>query len=108
MRSRGVPPEYVQLLARYPRFRDHAIKSMGGADGRQRVRRDSLQSFQIALPPTTILKSFEEKVSPAFRLVRVLGDQNRNVHAQRDLLLPKLISGEIDVTRAKHILKAAE
>ncbi len=81
---------------------------MGGADGRQRVRRESLQSFQIALPPETTLKSFEERVSPFFKLVRVLGAQNRNLRAQRGLLLPKLVSGEIEAGGPVQPLKAAE
>ena len=34
--------------------------------------------------------------------------QNRNLRAQRDMLLPKLISGEIDVSVAPALREAAE
>jgi type I restriction enzyme S subunit len=45
-------------------------------------------------PPT----KFDNVAVPMFRLARALANQNRNLRAQRDLLLPKLISGEIDVS----------
>jgi len=34
--------------------------------------------------------------------------QSRNLRAQRDLLLPKLISGEIDLSEATPLSEAAE
>ena len=37
LRSKTVCPEYIYLLARSDPFRDHAIKSMSGATGRQRA-----------------------------------------------------------------------
>jgi type I restriction enzyme, S subunit len=107
MRGRQVPPEFVQLLARHEEFRSHAIKSMGGADGRQRVRRDSLEQYEIAVPPTKILLRFSRVTALMFGLVRTLADQNRNLRAQRDLLLLKLISGEIDVSVAEDQIKEA-
>jgi type I restriction enzyme, S subunit len=36
-----------------------------------------------------------------------LSQQNSNLRAQRDLLLPKLISGEIDVSRSAAALPEA-
>jgi type I restriction enzyme S subunit len=98
MRGRKVPPTFVQLLARSHRFRDHAVGSMSGATGRQRVRRESLAQFEIVLPPSDILIRFDDLISPKFNLARVLANQNSNLRAQRGLLLPKLISGEIEVS----------
>jgi type I restriction enzyme, S subunit len=108
MRGRSVPPEFVQLLARSDPFRAHAIASMSGATGRQRVRRESLEQYEIAVPPVERLIEFSELVGPMFRLARVLFNQITNLAAQRDLLLPKLISGEIDVSEIPAIAEAAE
>ena len=108
MRGRCVPATFVQLLARSDPFRAHAIKSMSGATGRQRVRRESLEQFEIAAPPPSVAEAFDSAVAPMFRLARTLADQNANLRAQRDLLLPKLISGEIDLAEAARLPEAAE
>ena len=108
MRGRAVPATFVQLLARNKTFRANAIKSMSGATGRQRVRRESLEQFKLPLPPVALLKDFDNAVTPMFRAVRALANQNVNLRAQRDLLLPKLISGEIEVADDAPMMEAAE
>lgn len=42
--------------------------------------------------------SFNALIGPIFDLIEMLERKNANLRAQRDLLLPKLISGEIDVS----------
>lgn len=97
----------VYCLARSHAFRDVAIKSMSGAEGRQRVRPESIQSFPIARPPADLLSRFEGFCDPVFAQVSALARKNANLRAQRDLLLPKLVSGEIDVSGAEAALEAA-
>lgn len=48
--------------------------------------------------PATLSTRYGEIVSPMFGEIELLRRKNRNLRAQRDLLLPKLISGEIDVS----------
>jgi type I restriction enzyme S subunit len=98
MRSRTLTPEYVYLFARTDDFRAVAVKSMVGASGRQRVQESSISKYLFAHPDSTTLQRFQDVVSPMFRLVQNLVDQNANLRATRDLLLPKLVSGEIDVS----------
>ncbi|GAA5110724.1 restriction endonuclease subunit S [Alloalcanivorax gelatiniphagus] len=98
LRSISLCPEMVYLLARSDRFRDVAIKSMSGATGRQRVRVESLVDFPVVQPDSATLETFQRFVSPFFKQARTLALKNSNLHAQRDLLLPKLVSGEIDVS----------
>ena len=43
-------------------------------------------------------EQFEMAVTPFLKLCFILYRKNANLRAQRDLLLPKLISGEIDVS----------
>ncbi|WP_116087776.1 restriction endonuclease subunit S [Tropicimonas sp. IMCC34011] len=101
-------PCAIYCLARSHAFRDVAIKSMSGAEGRQRVRPESIQKYPIAQPPADLLDQFERIVSPMFSRVSLMARQNANLRAQRDLLLPKLVSGEIDVSGAEAALQAAE
>jgi type I restriction enzyme S subunit len=95
LRSRTVNPEYVYLMARSDEFRDNAIKSMSGATGRQRVQQACFDKFLIAHPPADLLETFQGLVAPMFRLVHILNTRNENLRQTHDLLLPKLISGEV-------------
>ncbi len=97
LRSRTLTPEYVYLMARTNEFRDNAIKSMSGATGRQRVQEKCFEKFFIAQPNSETLKTFDEVVQPMFRLTHSLSIKNENLRRTRDLLLPKLISGEVEV-----------
>jgi type I restriction enzyme S subunit len=99
LRSRLLTPEYVYLLARSDSFRAHAIKSMSGASGRQRVRREAFDSYSLAVPPSDLLDAFQSLVRPMLRTSYVLSIENERLRHARDLLLPRLISGEIDVER---------
>lgn len=98
LRSRTLTSEFVYLLARSEPFRGNAIKSMSGASGRQRVRDACFDAFLLTQPDSETLRAFSEKVEPMFRLIHVLALKNANLRTTRDILLPKLISGELDVS----------
>lgn len=98
LRSRALCPEYVYALARSDEFRANAIKSMSGATGRQRVKEACFDAFLLAQPDAETLQRYREIVQPMFAMIRKLAAKNANLRATRDLLLPKLISGELDVS----------
>ena len=54
-------------------------------------------SIDILIPPRKLLTVFESQVSMIRSQMNVFLDKNINLRKTRDLLLPKLISGEIDV-----------
>jgi type I restriction enzyme S subunit len=94
MRSRTLTPEFVYLLARSEEFRGNAIKSMSGASGRQRVQEKCFDGFFIAQPPRDLLDRLSAIVSPSFRLIHRLHLKIENLRRTRDLLLPRLLSGQ--------------
>jgi type I restriction enzyme S subunit len=98
LRSRTLCPEYVYLMARSDSFRDNAIKSMSGATGRQRVREECFDQFFLAQPTDEILMRFQEYIRPKFKMIQSLNHRNQVLRRTRDLLLPKLISGAVDVS----------
>ena len=98
LRSRALCPEYVYALARSDEFRANAIKSMSGATGRQRVKEACFDAFLLAQPDAETLQRYREIAQPMFAMIRKLAAKNANLRATRDLLLPKLISGELDVS----------
>lgn len=97
LRSRGLCPEYVYLLARTDAFRAHAIKSMTGASGRQRVQERCLDSFWLAKPTEDVLSEFHRLTEPVFAEVEALHQRIRVLSTTRDFLLPRLIHGDMDV-----------
>jgi type I restriction enzyme S subunit len=97
MRSKDLTPEFVYCLARSDTFKGNAINSMAGADGRQRVKNDCFNSYYLAVPPKDILDQFSALAEPAFKEIFTLGQKNKNLRKQRDMLLPKLISGKINL-----------
>lgn len=56
--------------------------------------------IRLAVPiaPKVIMEQFDQLVSPIRKMIEVLVSKNANLRTTRDLLLPKLISGELDVS----------
>lgn len=97
LRSKTLTSHYVYCIARSSYFRQIAILSMNGADGRQRVDEDKLKATKIIRPSHLVLEQFEKIVAPLFNEVLKLTLQNKNIIKQRDLLLPRLMSGKLEV-----------
>jgi type I restriction enzyme S subunit len=95
MRPRNGASEFVYCLARTDEFREHAIKSMVGSSGRQRVQASALTEFELLKPSGTIIDQFTALTRPMFRQIRVLREQNIRLQKARDLLLPRLMRGEL-------------
>lgn len=94
----GVPPEYLYCLARYPAFVDYAVKNMNGSSGRQRVSADTIGQFVINCPNEDDLMDFGNIASTLFMKMKSNSLENLRMASLRDALLPKLMSGEIDVS----------
>nr|WP_304956245.1 restriction endonuclease subunit S [uncultured Acetatifactor sp.] len=94
----NVPPEYLYCLARYPSFVDYAVKNMNGSSGRQRVSADTIGQFIINCPNKDALMNFGNVAFALFMKMRSNSLENIRLASLRDALLPKLISGEIDVS----------
>lgn len=93
--SEYLSSEFIYLLSRSNDFREHAIQSMTGATGRQRVHNDCFASFYLAVPSKALMNEFTKLVKPMFKSIFNLSKRNENLKKQRDMLLPKLISGTI-------------
>lgn len=101
MRGRTVGRAFTYCLARQDEFRSNAIASMVGASGRQRVRNECFDTYYLAVPPATLNESFEAVAAPMFAEVDLLRRQAISLRAARDLLLPKLVTGQIGVSGLK-------
>lgn len=61
------------------------------------LNRYSVHNAEILIPEKTILEEFGKIVSPIFEKLTVLKKEDQKLVAMRDLLLPKLMKGEIRV-----------
>ncbi|KAB7677330.1 restriction endonuclease subunit S [Plesiomonas shigelloides] len=86
---------YVACLARHESFRQHAMQSMVGSSGRQRVQNSCFDDFFIVIPPQNIMNKFAGIVSTSFKKLKTNSDEIISLANVRDTLLPKLISGEL-------------
>lgn len=56
-----------------------------------------LAEHQIAIPPSTVRHQFSAVIESAINQMQALVFQTQNLRRTRDLLLPRLLSGQIDV-----------
>ena len=96
MRAKTINSYMVYLLARTDDFRQSAINSMSGSDGRQRVKSDKLKMLDYLHPTSELVEKFENVAEPLFEKIRKLSKQMQQAKQARDLLLPKLMSGEVE------------
>lgn len=100
----------VVVRAAKPRFRWHALLLLSSdefvalaaktvREGTKMPRADwkFLLKARFRVPPRTLLRTFDEAVAPKLTQLHNLARQNRALARARDLLLPRLISGEITV-----------
>ena len=85
---------YALLDARYQNYVDGA--STGTT--RKSASAGVITDFGLVIPTQDIRKSFEELITSLRKALNNLLEKNANLRQTRDLLLPKLISGEIDVS----------
>ncbi|WP_065761813.1 restriction endonuclease subunit S [Pseudomonas defluvii] len=62
------------------------------------VTKKDMENIELVWPSEKLISSFNNLVDPLFKQIFGLFRKTANLRAQRDLLLPKLISGEIDVS----------
>lgn len=58
-----------------------------------------LRKGLVMLPPMEIMQQFDNYIIPIFKEINTLATQNEILARQRDLLLPRLMSGKLKVTK---------
>jgi len=92
------PSEFFYCLARYPSFVDYAVKNMNGSSGRQRVSAETIGKYVLPELTNDEIDEFRFVVPPIFNIMKYNSLENIRLAKLRDALLPKLMSGEIDVS----------
>jgi type I restriction enzyme S subunit len=96
---------FIYCLLRSAEFRE-AVRALttGTSNSHQRARADAVMSVSMPLPPATLVHHFETLAEPIVQRVLAGRRECRTLSAVRDLLLPKLISGELRVEAVERLV----
>lgn len=93
--------EHLRPLVLMTASSDHFVRMVSQTmrEGSKMPRADwkVMQQHALALPPSSILEAFNAFLQPIIDQLRVLSFQTRKAREARDLLLPRLMSGEVTV-----------
>ena len=73
------------------------LEAMGGGATMPNVNKTKFASIPVLIPSQRFLKEFEVAVKKMFQQIELLKQQNSSFTRARDLLLPRLMNGEITV-----------
>ncbi|UTT42576.1 restriction endonuclease subunit S [Exiguobacterium aurantiacum] len=87
---------YLYLILLSDDLQNYAIQLASGSV-QKGIRMADLKKYKIILPPLEIIHSFTEMISPLISQIKALEKQNHQLILIRDYLLPRLLSGEIEL-----------
>ena len=91
-----VPFTWLYMFVTTNNFVGHLVNHATGV-GYPAVRPEDFERAGLSIPPRTLLDYFHEAAEPNLRLICKLDLQNQKLVQARDLLLPRLMNGEIAV-----------
>lgn len=90
----GFSVEFLYLF-----FKQTNIKGFVTGAVQPKINQANLKSIPINIPTKNILSEFDVIIQPLFNLFIKNNNENQRLSEIRDSLLPKLMSGEIDVSK---------
>ncbi len=89
---------YLYCCLSKKKIRDMVFALASSKAAQPGLNQNEVMGIEINLPDEDLLTSFEDTVSPLMHLVALNANENKRLSELRDSLLPKLISGELDVS----------
>lgn len=89
-------PNVAKFVYHFMKGKD--LASMNAGSAVPSMTTDILNAMEIVIPSTDKLREFEELVSPLYTMIKANMIQNVKLANLRDCLLPRLMSGELDVS----------
>ncbi len=89
-------PNVAKFVYHFVKAKD--LASMNAGSAVPSMTTDILNAMEIVIPPASVLEEFESLVAPMYRAMQENDAQSKKLADLRNALLPKLMSGEIDVS----------
>ena len=91
--------DYIySLIDSIPFFNHLCSHTTGSTNSRQRATPKTTLEFSFLLPPDSVIEEFCNIVTPMYDLIASNLVENQTLTKTRDSLLPRLMSGELDVS----------
>lgn len=91
--------DYIYSILDSTPFLNHLCShTTGSTNSRQRATPKSTLDFTLCLPPDSVIEDFCQIVTPMYDLIASNIVENQSLAKTRDSLLPRLMSGELDVS----------
>ena len=90
--------EYEYYLYQILRLNKENLKMQARGSAQQNLSQDIISRFEIVVPEKSVGMRFNDLMTPIYEKMIDNLKQNSNLSKIRDTLLPKFISGEIDVS----------
>jgi len=97
IKSNHLSPYYLFSFLNSDRYQNYVTGASTGTT-RKSASAGVITDISLTLPPHDVREKFEIQISDIRALLNIILDQNNNLRQTRGLLLPKLISGKIDVS----------
>ncbi|WP_180035923.1 MULTISPECIES: restriction endonuclease subunit S [unclassified Acinetobacter] len=102
LRPTKIPFTYLTALAASDDFCGYLTSVAQGA-AYPAVTYKDFEDYELLLPPKSLLDKFHEVVEPMYEQIHILQTQNQKLHDLKETLLPRLMSGELDVSKLSSI-----
>ena len=89
-------PNVAKFVYHFVKAKD--LASMNAGSAVPSMTTDILNVMEVVIPSTSALEEFESLVAPMYEAMEANDVQSKALSQMRDTLLPKLMSGEIDVS----------
>ena len=96
---RGIPGISTEFL--YLALRRYSVSGLMTGAAQPKITQANMNRIPILVGSPEIHSRFDDVVHPLFDWLDILRKSNCNLCEQRDFLLPKLISGEIDLSQVE-------
>ena len=73
------------------------LTNLAGGAAYPAVKAEHFKAAKIIVPPKELLNQYDDQFQPSLELIWNLDQQNQNLKEAQDILLPRLMTGMIDV-----------
>lgn len=95
-KSEDVSNYFLYNLMKHSRFRDYSERMSTGTTV-YHYKSDNVEDFELALPPKNEIEQFNQLVEPFYKRIFTGSLQNTYLKQLREILLPRLLKGQIRV-----------
>lgn len=94
--NKKISSEFLYMLLLSQDVQNYCQSKANGS-AQKGIRMGDLRKYTFLLPTKNVINDFTNQISPILRNVSLLRNENKNLIQQRDMFLPRLMSGKLEV-----------